>query len=175
MVWFAWIGIDGTQHVTQIGTVQYVSSDGHGNISKSCYAVYEWWPNNWTAINNFPVNFGDTAIGLICLESTTDASANPVNATTSLHVSFDFSAPTSTSSLEKSDRVSNGRPRRDRRVCPAAKLRRDLLRLGHGWPWSRALAYAGTDTVIDMAESNVKVATTTVETSTLIKIAYTGS
>ena len=97
---FAWIGIDGTSDVTQIGTIQYVSSDGNGNVSKSCYAVYEWWPNTWTVINNLPVNFGDTMIGLICLESTTDAWVNLVNVTTGVHVSFDFSAPTSTSSRE---------------------------------------------------------------------------
>jgi hypothetical protein len=36
------------------------------------------------------------------------------------------------------------------------------------------LADAGTDTVINMVENNVTVATTTVETPTLIKIAYTG-
>jgi hypothetical protein len=38
------------------------------------------------------------------------------------------------------------------------------------------LAEAGTDTVINMVdENNVTVATTTVETPTLLKIAYTGN
>jgi hypothetical protein len=36
------------------------------------------------------------------------------------------------------------------------------------------LANAGPDTVINMVENNVTVATTSVETPTLIKIAYTG-
>jgi hypothetical protein len=37
------------------------------------------------------------------------------------------------------------------------------------------LADAGTDTVINMVQNNVTVATTTVETPTLIKVAYTGN
>ena len=37
------------------------------------------------------------------------------------------------------------------------------------------LADAGTDTVINMVENSVTVATTKVETPTLLKIAYTGS
>jgi hypothetical protein len=36
------------------------------------------------------------------------------------------------------------------------------------------LADAGTDTVLNIAENGTTVATTTVETPTLIKIAYTG-
>jgi len=172
---FAWIGIDGTSDVTQIGTIQYVSSDGNGNVSKSCYAVYEWWPNTWTVITNFKVNFGDTMIGLICLESPTDAWVNLLNATTRVHVSFDFTAPTGISSQEnqiewimehpgvtgESDQLPN-----------FGEIYFDSAQGGRGLDY---LADAGTDTVINMVENNVTVATTTIETPTLIKIAYTGT
>jgi Peptidase A4 family len=97
---FAWIGIDGTADVTQIGTVQYVSADASGKLSKGCYAVYEWWPQSWTVINNFPVSFGDTVIGLICLQSPTDAYVNLVNLTMGLRTGFDITPPAGTISAE---------------------------------------------------------------------------
>ena len=172
---FAWIGIDGTSDVTQIGTVQYVSSDGHGNVSTSCYAVYEWWPTGWTVINNFPVNFGDTIIGLICLESTTDAWVNLLNVTTGVHVSFDFSAPTAISSQENQIEWVMEHPGvtgASAQLPNFGEIYFDSAMGGRGLDY---LADAGTDTVINMVENNVTVATTTVETPTLIKIAYTGS
>jgi hypothetical protein len=179
---FAWIGIDGavnpdgTSDLTQIGTIQYVSSDGNGSVSKSCYAVYEWWPNTWTAINNFPVNFGDTVIGLICMESTTEAWANLVNVTMGVHVSVDFSAPNGTSSRENQIEwimehpdVTDESPQ----LPNFGEIYFDSAMGGRGLDF---LADAGTDTVINMVdENNVTVATTTVETPTLIKITYTGS
>ena len=61
----AWIGIDGISDVTQIGTVQSASADASGNLTKNCYAIYEWWPQGWQIIGNFPVSFGDTMLGLI--------------------------------------------------------------------------------------------------------------
>src|SRR5437588_8881305 len=69
----AWIGIDGNTDVTQIGTLQSVSADANGNLNKNCYAFWEWWPQSWHAIPNFPVSFGDTVLGLICLMSPTEA------------------------------------------------------------------------------------------------------
>ena len=172
---FAWIGIDGTSDVTQIGTIQYVSSDGNGNVSKSCYAVYEWWPNTWTVINNLPVNFGDTMIGLICLESTTDAWVNLVNVTTGVHVSFDFSAPTSTSSRENQIEWVMEHPDVTGESAQLPNFGEIYFDSAMGGRGLEFLADAGTDTVINMVENNVTVATTTIETPTLIKIAYTGS
>ncbi len=172
---FAWIGIDGNSDVTQIGTIQYVTSDGHGKVSRSCYAVYEWFPNDWTAINNFPVNFGDTLIGLICLESTTDAWANLVNVTTGVHVSFSFSAPSPTTSLENQIEWVMEHPGvtgESPQLPNFGDIYFDSAMGGRGLDF---LADAGTDTVINMVENNVTVATTTVETPTLIKIAYTGN
>jgi len=180
---FAWIGIDGTSDVTQIGTIQYVSRDGDGNISKQCYAVHEWWsdaPNagdvTWKAINNFPVDFGDTLIGLICMESTTDAWASLINVTKGVHISFDFTAPANTASQENQiEWVME---------CPGVtdvpqvlpnfgEIYFDSAMGGRGLD---VLADAGTDTVINMVdENNVTVATTTVETPTLLKVAYTGN
>jgi hypothetical protein len=180
---FAWIGIDGTSDVTQIGTIQYVSRDGDGNISKECYAVQEWWSNapgsgdtSWKAINNLPVNFGDTMIGLICMESTTDAWASLTNVTTGHHISFDFSAPPNTTSRENQIEWIMEVPgvKDVPQVLPNfGEIYFDSAVGGRGLDF---LADAGSDTVINMVDdSNVTVATTTVETPTLIKIAHTGS
>jgi peptidase A4-like protein len=180
---FAWIGIDGISDVTQIGTIQYVSRDGDGNISKQCYAVHEWWssaPNSgdtsWVTINNLPVNFGDTMIGLICMESTTDAWASLTNVTTGHHVSFDFSAPPNTTSQENQIEWIMECPQVNDvpQVLPNfGEIYFDSAMGGRGL---ELLADAGTDTVINMEDqdTHVTVATTTVETPTLLKIAYTG-
>ncbi len=180
---FAWIGIDGISDVTQIGTVQYVARDGDGDIGKKCYAVHEWWSSapgsgdtSWKAINNFPVNFGDTMIGLICMESTTDAWASLTNVTTGHHISFDFSAPPNTTSQENQiEWVMEVPEVKDvPQVLPNfGEIYFDSAMGGRGLD---LLADAGSDTVVDMVdENNMPVATTTVETPTLLKIAYTGS
>ena len=172
---FAWIGIDGNSDVTQMGTIQYATSDGHGKVSRSCYAVYEWFPNGWTTINNFPVNLGDTMIGLICMDSTTEASANLVNVTTGMHVSFPFTAPGTTTSLENQIEWIMEHPGvtgESPQLPNFGEIYFDSA-MGGGSP-NDFLANAGPDTVINMVENNVTVATTTVETPTLIKIAYTG-
>jgi hypothetical protein len=177
---FAWIGIDGISDVTQIGTIQYVSRDGDGNISKQCYAVHEWWsattPSPWIAIDNFPVNFGDTLIGLICMESTTEAWASLINVAMGVHISFDFSAPDNVTSQENQIEwimevpEVTGVPQQ---LPNFGEIYFDSAMGGRGLDF---LADAGTDTVINMVdENNVTVATTTVETPTLLKIAYTGS
>jgi hypothetical protein len=172
---FAWIGIDGTADVTQIGTVQYVSADASGKLSKGCYAVYEWWPQSWTVINNFPVSFGDTVIGLICLESPTDAYVNLVNLTLGLRTGFDITPPTGTVSAENQIEWVFEHPGvggESPQLPKFGEIYFDAAMGGHGLDY---LANAGTDTVINMVQNNVTVATTTVETPTLIKIAYTGN
>jgi hypothetical protein len=172
---FAWIGIDGISDVTQIGTIQYVSRAGRGHTSKKCYAVQEWWPNTWIAIDNFPVSFGDTVIGLICLESTTDAWANFVNVTRGVHISFDFSAPDNIASQENQIEWVMEHPDvtgESPQLPNFGEIYFDSAMGGRGLDF---LADAGTDTVINMVENSVTVATTTVETPTLLKIAYTGS
>ncbi len=172
---FAWIGIDGTADVTQIGTVQYVSADANGKLSKGCYAVYEWWPQNWTVINNFPVSFGDTVIGLICLQSPTDAYVNLVNLTMGFRTGFDITPPAGTVSAENQIEWVFEHPgvgSESPQLPKFGEIYFDAAMGGHGLDY---LANAGTDTVINMVQNNVTVATTTVETPTLIKIAYTGN
>ncbi len=172
---FAWIGIDGTADVTQIGTVQYVSADANGKLSKGCYAVYEWWPQNWTAINNFPVNFGDAVLGLICLQSPTDAYVNLVNLTMRVRTGFDITPPAGTMSAENQIEWVFERPGvggASPQLPNFGEIYFDSAMGGRGLDY---LADAGTDTVINMVQNNVTVATTTVETPTLLKIAYTGN
>ena len=171
---FAWIGIDGVSDVTQIGTVQAVTADASGTQSTYCYAVFEWWPNNWQAISNFPVSFGDTMTGLICLLSPTEAYFSLVNLTTGMHAGFDFPAPANVSSLENQAEWVMERP-----GFPGASS--DLPNFGeiyfdsaYGGYGLSFLADGGTDTAINMVQNGITVATTTVETPTLIKIAYTG-
>ena len=172
----AWIGIDGTADVTQIGTVQSVTTDGDGGVSKDCYAVYEWWPQGWTAISNFPVSFGDTVSGLICMLSPTEAEFSLVNVTAGVYTGFrTFSAPVGTVSQENQAEWIFERPGvtgASPQLPNFGEIYFDSAMGGHGLDY---LANAGTDTVINMAQNNVTVATTTVETPTLIKIAYTGN
>jgi len=114
-------------------------------------------------------------IGLVCLESMTDAWVNLVNVTTGVHVSFDFSAPTGSSSQENQIEWVMEHPGvtgASAQLPDFGEIYFDSAMGGRGLDY---LADAGTDTVINMVENNVTVATTTVETPTLIKIAYTGS
>ena len=158
---FAWIGI-GKSNIAQIGTVQHVSSDGHGNVSTGCYAAYEWWPNDWTVIGNFPVNFGDNVNGLICLQSATEASANLVNVTTGLSVSFDFPAPPGITSEENQIEWIMELPgftEANSQLPNFGEISFDSA-LGGGGP--DLVVNAGTDTVLNLGTSNFIVATTTV-------------
>jgi hypothetical protein len=167
---FAFIGIDGNTDVTQIGTVQSVSG-----ASKSCYAVYEWYPNSWSAITNLPVSFGDTMIGLICLDSPTEAFFSLLNATSGIHAGFVFDAPAGTASLENQAEWILERPEVGGVNPPMpnfGEIYFDSAMGGHGLDF---LADGGTDTAINMVVNGATVATTTVETPTLIKIAYTGT
>jgi hypothetical protein len=167
---FAFIGIDGNTDVTQIGTVQWVSG-----ASKSCYAVYEWYPNSWSALTNLPVNFGDTMIGLICLDSPTEAFFSLLNTTSGIHAGFFFDAPAGTASLENQAEWILERPEISGVNPPMpnfGEIYFDSAMGGHGLDF---LADGGSDTAINMVVNGATVATTTVETPTLIKIAYTGN
>ena len=172
---FAWIGIDGVSDVTQMGTVQAVSADASGTTSKQCYAVYEWWPNLWQAISNFPVSFGDTMVGLICLPSTTEADFNLVNLTTGVHAGFAFSPPANVASLENQAEWVMEHPgvKGESSDLPNfGEIYFDSALAGFGLSF---VADGGTDTAINMVQNGTTVATTTIETPTVIKIAYTGS
>ncbi len=174
--WFsiAWIGIDGNTDVTQIGTVQSVSADANGNLSKNCYAFWEWWPNSWQAITNFPVSFGDTLLGLICMQSTTEAWFSLLNLTSGIHAGFVFDAPSGTVSQENQAEWILERPAINGTTAQLPNFGEvyfDQAMGGHGLDF---VADGGTDTAINMVVNGKTLATTTIETPTLIKIAYTG-
>ncbi len=171
---FAWIGIDGNTDVTQIGTVQSVSTAANGSVSKSCYAVYEWYPNSWSAITNLPVSFGDTMIGLICLDSPTEAFFSLLNATSGIHAGFVFDAPSGTISLENQAEWVFERPEVSGVNPPLPNFGEIYFNSAMGGHGLDFLADGGSDTAINMVVNGATVATTTVETPTLIKIAYTG-
>ena len=172
---FAWIGIDGTNDVTQIGTVQRVSADSNGNLSKQCYAVYEWWPHTWQAVSNFPVSFGDTVSGLICMLSPTEAEYSMVNITAGVYTGFKtFSAPGNTSSVENQAEWILEHPGvkdASAQLPNFGEIYFDSALGGYGLDF---VADGGPDTVLNMVENGTTVATTTIETPTLIRIAYTG-
>jgi hypothetical protein len=172
---FAFIGIDGNTDVTQIGTIQSATTAANGSVSKSCYAVYEWFPNSWSAITNLPVSFGDTMIGLICMDSPTEAFFSLVNVTSGIHAGFIFDAPAGTVSLENQAEWILERPDISGVNPPMpdfGEIYFDSAMGGHGLDF---LADGGSDTAINMVVNGKTVATTTVETPTLIKIAYTGT
>ena len=166
----AWIGIDGGTDVTQIGTLQSVTGS-----SKNCYAFWEWWPHTWQAIMNFPVSFGDTMLGLLCLLSTTEAWFSLLNVTSGTHTGFTFTAPAGITSSENQAEWILERPEiggTNAQLPNFGEIYFDSAMGGHGLDF---VAEGGTDTVINMVVNGTTVATTTVETPTLIKIAYTGS
>ena len=169
----AFIGIDGNADVTQIGTLQSVSTEANGSVLKQCYAFFEWFPNTWQQISNFPVNFGDTMLGLICLESTTVAYFRLLNLTSGITTGFPFCAPSGFASLENQVEWILENPFSSTAPLPSfGEIYFDAAMGGYGLDF---LADGGTDTAINMVENGTTVATTTVETPTLIKIAYTGS
>ena len=86
-------------------------------------------------ITNLPVSFGDTMSGLICLDSPTEGFFNLLNVTSGIHTKFAFTAPAGTVSLENQAEWILERPEINGVNPPLAEVRRDLLRLGHGWPW----------------------------------------
>ena len=167
---FAFIGIDGNTDVTQIGTIQSVSG-----ASKSCYAVYEWFPNSWSAITNLPVSFGDTMIGLICLDSPTEAFFSLLNVTAGVHAGFVFDAPAGTASLENQAEWILERPEVGGVNPPMPNFGEIYFNSAMGGHGLDFLVDGGSDTAINMVVNGATVATTTVETPTLIKIAYTGN
>jgi hypothetical protein len=169
----AFIGIDGNADVTQIGTLQSVSTEANGSVLKQCYAFFEWFPHTWQQIPSFPVNFGDTMLGLICLESPTVAYFRLLNLTSGITTGFPFCAPAGFASLENQAEWILENPFSSSAPLPNfGEIYFDSAMGGYGLDF---LADGGTDTAINMVENGTTLATTTIETPTLIKIAYTGS
>ncbi|MGH3165363.1 MAG: G1 family glutamic endopeptidase [Trebonia sp.] len=170
----AWIGIDGTSDVTQIGTLQSATRDANGLLIKQCYAFYEWWPLSWQAVTNFPVSLGDTMSGLVCLLSPTEASFSMINITQGIHAGFTFTAPAGTASLANQVEWILERPSFNNVTAQLPDFGEIYFDSAVGGRGLDFVVEGGTDTVINMVENGTTVATTTVETPTLIKIAYTG-
>ena len=133
---FAFIGIDGNTDVTQIGTIQSVSTATNGSLSKNCYAVFEWYPNSWSAITNLPVSFGDTMIGLICMEFPNRGVLQPAQRDQRGSCRVRLRCSGRDGLVGKSSRVDPRTAGHQWRQSADAQLRRDLLRLGHGRPWT---------------------------------------
>jgi len=182
--WWAatWIGIDGVIDVTQIGTMQVVSSAADGSVTRCCFAWHEWWSESvsspWVAIQNFPVDFGDTVCGLICMQSPEEADFSMINMTTGVHVGFGsipLTDPSTTPSMENQAEWILERPE----LSTGQALLPDFSEISFDSPYAgRGLAFfvagGNADTVLNMVENGNTVATTTVESATLIKIDYTG-
>jgi hypothetical protein len=166
-----WLGIDGISDVTQIGTVQSVSAGG----SKQCYAIQEWWPASWQVITNLPVTFGDTMSGLICMTSLTEAWYTLINLTSGHAVTgVPLDAPGLTTSQENQAEWVVERPGIDGTTARLPRFGDVFFDDAYAGRGLEFVADAGSDTIIDMVEDGVTVATTTVETPRLIKVAYTG-
>ena len=114
-------------------------------------------------------------IGLICLDSPTEAFFSLLNATTGIHAGFVFDAPAGTASVGRSGRMDTrtaGNQWRQSAMPNFGEIYFDSAMGGHGLD---LFADGGSDTAINMVVNGATVATTTVETPTLIKIAYTGN
>lgn len=113
--------------------------------------------------------------GLICLDSPTEGFFNLLNVTSGMHTGFAFTAPAGTVSLENQAEWILERPEINGANPPLPKFGEiyfDSAMVGRGLDF---LADGGTDTAINIVENGTTVATTTIETPTLIRIAYTGS
>jgi hypothetical protein len=182
--WWAatWIGIDGVTDVTQIGTMQVATRASKGRPTMSCFAWHEWWsafaPSPWVAISNFPLSFGDTISGLICLLSPTEASFSMVNMTTGVHVGFGqipLTAPPDTASMENQAEWILERPELSTGQAQLPDFSEIYFNSAYAGRGLDFLAEGGAaDTVLNMVENGATVATTTIETPTLFKIDYTG-
>jgi Peptidase A4 family len=178
--WYAstWIGIDGNTDVTQIGTMQIVWAD----LTTSCFAWYEWWSkffsSPWVAIASFPVSFGDTIYGLICMQSTTAADFSMINMTTGAHVGFGqypLNAPGTTTSMENQAEWILERPEVGGVNPPLpdfSPVTFSSAYAGHGLDF---VVDGGTaDTLLNMVENGTTVATSILQPPTSIEIVYTG-
>ena len=182
--WWAatWIGIDGVTDVTQIGTMQVATKAARGRPTRSCFAWHEWWsataPSPWVAIANFPLNFGDTISGLICLLSPTEASFSMINMTSGVHVGFGqipLPAPPGTESLENQAEWILERPELSTGQAQLPDFSEIYFNSAYAGRGLDFFAEGGAaDTVLNMVEDGTTVATTTIESPTLIKIDYTG-
>ena len=182
--WWAatWIGIDGVTDVTQIGTMQVSSRASKGRPTMSCFAWHEWWsafaPSPWVAISNFPLSFGDTISGLICLLSPTEASFSMINMTSGVHVGFGqipLTAPPDTTSLENQAEWILERPELSTGQALLPDFSEIYFNSAYAGRGLDFLAEGGAaDTVLNMVENGTTVATTTIESPTLFKIDYTG-
>ena len=94
--------------------------------------------------------------------------------TSSTHAGFIFDAPTGASSSENQIEWTLERPEVGGVNPPMPNFGEIYFDSAIGGQGLNFLADAGTDTAINMVVNGKTVATTTVETPTLIKIAYTG-
>jgi Peptidase A4 family len=173
----AWIGIDGFggNDVCQIGTVQAVTVAANGNVTKSCYAWFEWFPQSWQAITNFPVSMGDTLTGLLCIQSPTEAGFNLLNVTTGAHTGFTFDAPAGTTLVGNTAEWILERPGINGSTAQLPDFGEVYFDSAIASNSTNTAVDAGTGIVLNMVENGATVATTTVETPTLIKVAYTAA
>jgi hypothetical protein len=130
------------------------------------------------AIANFPLNFGDTISGLICLLSPTEASFSMINMTSGVHVGFGqipLPAPPGTESLENQAEWILERPELSTGQALLPDFGEIYFNSAYAGRGLDFLAEGGAaDTVLNMVEDGTTVATTTIESPTLITIDYTG-
>jgi hypothetical protein len=113
--------------------------------------------------------------GLVCLQSPTEASYSMINITQGTYTGWRyFSAPGSTTSLENQVEWVLERPFVGGAQAQLPNFGEIYFDSAVGGEGLENVVEAGQDTVINMTENGNTVATTTVETPTLIKIAYTG-
>jgi Peptidase A4 family len=172
----AWIGIDGYggNDVCQIGTLQAVTAAANGSLSKTCYAWTEWFPLSWQAISNFPVSFGDTLTGLLCIQSPTQATFNLLNVTTGTHTGFAFNAPAGTTLAGNTAEWILERPGINGSTAQLPNFGEIYFDGASATTSANQAEDAGTGTALNMVVNGSTLTTTTVETPTLVKVAYSG-
>jgi hypothetical protein len=175
--WYSvsWIGIDGygNSDVCQIGTVQSISVAANGNVSRSVYAWFEWYPNNWTGISNFPVGFGDTLTCLLCIQSPTKAGFNLLNVTTGVSTGFTFTAPAGTTLVGNTAEWIVERPGINGSTSQLADFGAVYFDGCIASTQANRSEFGGSGTLLDMVENGRTVTTAKSENSQLIKVSFT--
>jgi hypothetical protein len=170
-----WIGLDGvnSEDIVQMGIVQGVFSVfGVGRP----FAVWEWFPEAWVEISNFPVSPGDVVFGLICMPSTREAAFYLANETNTAYTSFRKTAPRGVTFVGDSAEWILEIPMVNGELKPLARYGYVYFDFCVAGTRNHVLRYGGKgDLLITMVDANNKpISVPRVETDQLIKLVYAG-
>jgi hypothetical protein len=118
---------------------------------------------------------GDTLTGLLCIQSPTEAGFNLMNVTTGVHTGFTFDAPAGTTLVGNTAEWILERPGINGSTAQLPDFGEVYFDSAIASNSTNTAVDAGTGIALNMVENGATVATTTVETPTLVKVTYTAA